>query len=176
MDLMNYILTAMVSWVPVADHGYYEKQEETMVRYTDIATTIVDVAMDPENEPLFSGEDGRVKTALLMASVASSEGFFRKDVDTCKIGGDNGRAWGLWQTHAPKKKVCADRKVAATVALEMMKQSFTACKSLPLVDRMSVYTDGQCRTNWKRSRFKMDRAMKWFATHEYKEDTTELKN
>jgi len=168
--LVNYILTAMVSWVPVTDHSYYEKPETTMERYTDIANTIVDVAMDPENKPLFEGEDGRVKTALLIASVASSEGFFREDVDSCKIGGDNGKAWGLWQTHAPKKKVCASRKNAATIALGMMANSFAVCKAYPIMDRMSVYTDGRCQKNWKRSRYKMERAMSWYANNKFESE------
>jgi hypothetical protein len=163
--LANYIFAAMISWVPISDHSYYEKPEITTARYHDIANSIVEVALDPEQEPLFAEEDGRIKTALLLASVASSEGFFRKDIDSCKIGGDHGLAWGLWQTHAPKKLVCSDRKAAIIIALNMMKQSFIACKKLPVLDRMSVYTDGQCHSNWFRSRYKMSRAINYLSNH-----------
>jgi hypothetical protein len=163
--LVSYIFAAMIYWVPMTDHAYYEKPEVTQARYTEIATTIAEVALDPNTVPLFEGDDGRVKTALLLASVASSEGFFRKDVDSCKVGGDNGLAWGLWQTHANKKKVCSDRKVAATIALDMMRNSLQSCKSFNLMDRMSVYTDGSCHANWQRSRFKMGRAITWYSKH-----------
>lgn len=163
--LATYIFAAMISWVPIDNHTFYEKPEITVARYHDIANSIVEVALDPEIEPLFAGEDGRIKTALLLASVASSEGFFRKDIDTCKIGGDHGLAWGLWQTHASKKLVCSNRKAAIIIALDMMRQSFTACKKFEVSDRMSVYTDGQCHANWKRSRFKMNRATSYLSNH-----------
>lgn len=175
--LVSYILAAMMSWVPTTDHAFTgEKPEVTLARYTDIATTIAEVAMDPNNIPLFDGDSGRIQTALLLASVASSEGFFRKDVDTCKIGGDNGLAWGLWQTHANKKMVCSDRKVAAVIALNMMRNSFVTCKTYPLMDRMSVYTDGSCHANWGRSRFKMSRAVSWYSKHKPEPELIALEN
>lgn len=163
--LANYIFAAMIFWVPVSDHSYYEKPEITIARYHDIATSIAESALDSEQDPLFTEEDGRIKTALLLASVASSEGFFREDIDSCKKGGDNGLAWGLWQTHASKKLVCSSRKEAIGIALKMMRQSFVSCKNLSVLDRMSVYTDGQCHSNWKRSRFKMSRAINYLNTH-----------
>lgn len=163
---VSYILAAMVSWVPISDHAYYEKAEITTARYNEIATTIVEATMDPNRAPLFEGDDGRIKTALLMASIASSEGFFRKDIDTCTKGGDNGLAWGLWQTHANKKIVCSNRAAAINIALDMVKNSMTTCQGLPLLDRMSVYTDGACHINWSRSRFKMHRAMSWHTKHQ----------
>ena len=173
--LVSYILAAMIYWVPMTDHAYTgEKPEVTLARYNEIATTIIEVAMDPNRQPLFEGDDGRIKTALLLASVASSEGFFRKDVDSCKVGGDNGLAWGLWQTHASKKKVCSSRTEAAIIALDMMRASFASCKSVPLLDRMSGYTDGQCHANWQRSRFKMSRAISWYSKHKPESISPEL--
>jgi hypothetical protein len=173
--LSNYIFAAMVSWVPVSDHAYYEKQEETIARYHDIANTIAEVALDPTREPMFAGDDDEIKTALLLASIASSESFFRKSVDDCKVSGDNNLAWGLWQTHASKKLVCSNRKAAAIVALDMAKDSLNSCKSFPLLDRMSVYTDGSCHVNWNRSRQKMGRAIEYFKNNklELKYETSE---
>jgi hypothetical protein len=160
---VNYVLSAMMYWVPITDHAYYEDNDITLSRYTEIATTIVEVSMDPNNKPLFDEDDGRIKTALLLASVASSESSFKQKVDSCEIGGDHGLAWGLWQTHADKKQVCSSRTIAANIALEMMRTSLTKCKKYPLMDRMSIYTDGRCHTNWQRSHLKMYRLVSWYS-------------
>lgn len=163
MDMLTgYIVAAMMSWVPISNHATYETAEETMNRYVDIATTISTVAMDPEKEPLYAGDDGRLRTALLLASVASSESHFRKSVDTCQISGDKGLAWGLWQTHASKDRVCNDRVEAATIALKMMRYSISHCKNYNVLDRLSIYTRGRCRSNAKHSRLKMTRAHNWY--------------
>jgi hypothetical protein len=163
--LATYIFTAMASWVPISDHTYYEKPEITTVRYHEIANTIAEVALEPETKPIFEGDDGRIKTALILASIASSEGFFRQDVDNCKVGGDNNQAWGLWQTHASKKQVCSSRTVAAHIALDMIHTSFMECKNFKVMDRLSIYTDGKCHDNWGRSRYKMFRAMDYLSKH-----------
>lgn len=168
--LTNYILAAMISWVPLNQHNHLEEEEVTSQRYHDIAETIAEVSLDPTLEPLFEGEDGRVKTALLLASVASSESNFQNDVDTCHRGGDLGLAWGLWQTHAPKILVCSDRKVAVKIALEMMRYSFQHCHHLALDDRMSIYTDGKCHKNWRRSKFKVNRAISYINSNSFQYD------
>jgi hypothetical protein len=90
----KYIYAAMVSWVPLTnqyerDHvghwlhtptGLYvqENQEEAQARYEAIAEDVVDVAFDDANPPIFSGDDGRLKTALQLAGIASYEGHFWK--------------------------------------------------------------------------------------------------
>lgn len=162
---INYVLAAMIAWYPISNHTFYEKVEITTARYLSIATTIAQASIDPKREPLFAGPDGRVKEALLLASVAASESGFRDDVDTCKRNGDGGLAFTLWQLHAKKDVVCANREAGAGVALDIMRTSFTMCKSFELVDRMSGYTDGTCHANWQRSRYKMVRAINWYAAH-----------
>ncbi len=161
--LANYVMIAMMAWVPLSDHAYYEKEEQTLERYQDIAFTIAEVAS--ERDPLFQGENGVIKTALLLASIASTEGVFRKDVDTCKVGGDFGMAWGLWQTHYSKYLTCSDRKVAANIAFDMIEDSFKWCKRYPMLDHLAIYTDGKCSRNQQRSRFRMSRALDWYEKH-----------
>ena len=100
-----------------------------------------------------------------MAAIASYESSFKKDVDSCKESGDHGRAWGIWQTHSNKSKTCSDRKVAISIALNMIDRSFRFCKKQNLSDKLSIYTDGSCKDNWYRSRSRIDRALSWHKKH-----------
>lgn len=126
----KYLVAAMISWVPFSNQiqrasdgswlhdksGLYLKEDETDVRqrYESIADDIVDVAYDDALKPLFTGEEGRLKTALMLTAMPSLEGGFHKWVDdgTCntrtfqthmqaqgKMECDGGLAWSLWQLH-----------------------------------------------------------------------------
>jgi hypothetical protein len=159
--LASYLLTAMNNWVPQSDLSFYEKASDTDTRYMNIALAIAEAALDPSNEPLFDGEDGRVKTALVLASTASWESGYNKRVMLCKKVGDNGQAFGLWQTHSGRKKTCGDIKAAAVIAMEMIRTSMTACKSLPLKYQMAAYTNGHCCRS-SHSADRMGRGLKWF--------------
>lgn len=168
LSLVLYLTAAMASWVPMTDHGYYEKLEDTQARYSAIATTIAVAVLDENQTPIFNDEDdqiNRVKTGLLLASIAGYESFYKKDVDSCKVGGDNGLAWGIWQTHSNKKKTCEDRRAAVSIAMDMIHNSFNHCRNRNINDRLSVYTDGTCHTNWRRSRSRVERALSWHKKH-----------
>jgi hypothetical protein len=100
--LTAYLVTAMMSWMPVRNHQFRERPEATAARYESIAADVAAIVLDPSEPPIFQGDDGRVKTALLVSSVAFWESAFRVDVDsgTCKPPEcDNGHAYSLWQLH-----------------------------------------------------------------------------
>jgi len=110
-QLIQFILTAILSWVPVGNlTPYGETEDEVKARYHSIAEDIVMVAMDASEPSVFSHADGRVKTALLHAAIASMETGFQKFVDdgSCnksdyhadRRGDCDGRhAFTLWQIH-----------------------------------------------------------------------------
>jgi len=56
--LIAYLLAAIVTWSPPADHDYYERREETLERYASIAGDVAAVALDPAEAPLFGGPRG----------------------------------------------------------------------------------------------------------------------
>lgn len=167
--LGSYILTFMIAKVPLEQHAYYERLEVTQARYESIAEDIATVSLE---SPLYDDDEDGEKTGTTIASVASLESFFRAEVDSCKIGGDKDKegryqAWTLWQLHANKNKVCENRLAGARVAREMMRASFKHCSSLPLLDRLGVYTDGFCKKNWDRSRNRIKRAVDWVKSHPF---------
>lgn len=125
-QLVTYILAAMTSWVPLRnqydrahdgkwlhdDHGLYvqESEDKARSRYEQTAREIVSVAYDELNAPLFKGEDGRLKTALVLASIASFEGGYHEWVENgdCNTPEwkknhphecDGGIAFTNWQIH-----------------------------------------------------------------------------
>lgn len=159
--LASYLLSAMTSWVPLSNHSYYEKQKETLLRYADLAITMATAVSDSNRVPVFEGEDGRTKTGLLMASIASTESGYVRSAVTCKIGGDNGIAWGAWQTHTDKAKTCASLSNAVGMALNYVEISFNWCKNGNSLDKLSGYTDGRCRRS-NQSRRKISRALRWY--------------
>jgi hypothetical protein len=128
----KYIYAAMVAWIPLSNHyerdaigrplhtaqGYYKQEDQTEVRarYESIASDIVDVAYDDTLKPMFTGEDGRLKSALTLAGTGSMEGVYQKWVENgdCNTAAfqarehevhpgheacDGGAAWSIFQIH-----------------------------------------------------------------------------
>lgn len=171
--LATYIFSAMISWVPISNHTFTgESVEDITARYELIAETVEKAALDPNREPLIEGEDGRIKTALLLASVASFESQFGRDVVSCRRIGDNGVAYGPWQTHiynrAQARKACTDLSVMISIAYDMMKSSFDHCQRVELADKLTIYTSGGYCTHERgeASRFRINRAMFYFNKHQ----------
>lgn len=159
------IYAAMTQWVPL-HHHIHESPDVTVARYRAIASDIASVALDPDEKPAMGGERARERTALLLASIASLESFYRADVDSCRRTGDQGLAKSLFQVHGPRTKLCWDRQEAVRQALRWVRWSFSACRRLPLGDRLSGYAVGRCEPNEK-SRHRVQRAVAWWREHPY---------
>lgn len=153
--LETWLFFAMSAWVPMSP--------DLSDHYAAIATDIAEVAHEA---PLYDGEDGIAKTALLMASIASFESFYRKDVDSLKVKGDNGAALCIMQVHPRPGEDLSDRKSCLRVALMRMHESFSMCRSLPLEDRLSAYTRGTCAKD-KSSEYRVSRAVRYWKAHPY---------
>lgn len=76
--LVLWLVQAMLAWVPPEASELGPEAN----RYARIAWTALDVAMDPDEPPLFQGPNGRAFTALQLLAVASFESQFRKDVQS----------------------------------------------------------------------------------------------
>lgn len=161
--LAAYVLAAILSWSPVAVHASYEHASATEARLTSIAVDIADVAAT--EPPLFAGDDGRARTAILLAAVASYEsGRFDGRVQSCERRGDHGHALGLWQVHASWAESCTTVREAARVALGRMRESFAAC--LPTgAPALAAYASGDCRHGWLAAGRRWERAAEWMKTH-----------
>lgn len=109
-------METMIAWIVglmllVAPHPrvtYAEAQETTVERaerFNAIAKDVLAVTMDPTEKPLFGGKVGRIKTTMVLLSIALYESAYRKDVDL-GLGkhakGDSGRSWCMMQMQMGK--------------------------------------------------------------------------
>lgn len=166
--MASWLLGAMVAWSPPEGH-IKEGADAARARYDSIAHDLAAVVMDPAEAPLFEGETGRAQTALLLASVASSESDFRKDVDTGKLRGDSGRSWCVLQIQVFGKTpqqwtgqdLIEDRKRCFRAGLSVLRESFKKCHGMPIEYRMSAYTSGSC---WEEplSKYRTRRALSFW--------------
>lgn len=185
MSLLSYMLAAMISWVPLNSHAYYEPVAQTEARYRAIAEDVLEASA---YNPIFanaseSKQDGAARTALLTLSWAGLESFYVKRIDECHpLKGEsdsdangNPTAWSLWQMHIERGRmakvlICESRKAAVSAFLVWMKDSFSSCRALSLGDRGSLYAAGKCGENPK-SRHRILRAIAWAKEHPFPTST-----
>jgi hypothetical protein len=171
--LASYILAFMVAKYPVENHRFLGVTDEyTTARYETIAADIADVALDPDEPPVFRSKlitekrardlDGRVKTAVLMASVARFEsGGYREDVDTLVKKGDNGHAVCLLQLHLWPGEVVTDRASCLRAGMRHLRASYKDCHDL------SGYTVGHCVEHEPQADKRSGMAAEWVKAHPF---------
>ena len=107
----------------------------TLLR-TELASAIVSVTDDPQEQ-------------RQLAKIARYESSLRRDVADCRLLGKAGER-GAWQIRArgakERDRLCVSFADDARIALERIRESTRACRSLPPDERLSVYTRGSCRS------------------------------
>jgi hypothetical protein len=182
--LVTYLLSAMMAWAPLAEHDYYAPEYETEERYNAIAHDLAEVALDPNEPPLFGGPQGREQTAMLMAAIAFYEsGGYRRDVDLgvgARSRGDSGKSWCLMQINIGAgmtrerwtgRELVEDRHKCFHAGLARIRESFALCRYMPLADRLTGYTKGRCERNEPLAHRRMGLAMNFWAAHPYDDES-----
>lgn len=101
--MLAFIVALMLAVAPHPRVTYPEAQEtpaERTERFNAIAKDVLAVTMDPTEKPLFGGKVGRIKTTMVLLSIALYESAYRKDVDFGQgkhARGDSGRSWCMMQ-------------------------------------------------------------------------------
>jgi hypothetical protein len=167
--LAAYLLAAMTAWYPAKTHDFTKvPREDTQHRYEQIANDLASVAMDPNEEPLFSGETGRAQTALVMLSFAGYEsGGFAQDVDTLRRKGDGGLGVCLMQVHPPYANRVVDRLSCFHEGLRALHDSWAMCKAGTTADRLTGYTVGHCEAGERGAWIRVSRATRWWTAHAF---------
>jgi hypothetical protein len=171
MSFQAAVLTLLLTHAPPGRHAR-ESAEAGWVRYDSIARDAIAVALS--EPPIYSGARGRERTVALMLAVAMHESALRLDVDDGTTRGDDGRSWCLGQINIGAGTVdgwsgpdlVADRRKCFTVMHRMLRQSLSACRALPVAERLSSYTAGTCTSagGRKASRIRMATADRFAAT------------
>jgi hypothetical protein len=174
----QWIVTFISKNAPPGRPTYFkyagETREEALIRYGEIAESLLDVIYDPEIKPMFAGSHGRARTVSLLLGVMLWETGFRRDVDF-GLGkyarGDNGRSWCLMQINLGKGKTASgytgqelvsNRRLCFSEGLKSIRGSFSACRGLPLEYRLSAYASGSCDKGRDKSKQRVGTGMQWY--------------
>lgn len=184
--LSKYLYAAMAAWVPLGQHAYYESEESTKARYESIADDYAAVALDPDEPPLYKGDEdrARVQTALTLAAFGSYESFFNAEVDDGRKRGDHGTAYCLmqvrpirgifldgtkygWAVHKTKewREENADRILKGPDLLTDRKVCFTVALHMLRTDGIYGYT-GEAKGG-KKAEARLNRAKRWLSEHPF---------
>jgi len=157
-----FLVAYMASVVPPSDH-WREKREVTEARYMDVGFTIAEVALEDDEVPFVPNDETRVKSALVIASIAAHESYLRADVMDCSVTGPRG-ALTTYQFELPRSEVCKSLYEDTKRAFVYARESFEECRRLPIGDRLALYTTGKCRRN-RESRMRVLRAITYWTHH-----------
>lgn len=158
MSLTAFLLATMIAWrAPLlADLPFYE----------EVAHDVADVAQDPNEAPLFEGDQGRERTALLLLGIAYYEsGGFARDVDEDRRRGDAGKSHCLMQVQLRPGESLPNRTACIRIALARTRESFALCQRMQAADRLGGYVRGHCRANDPEARRRWRKAVDWWTAH-----------
>ncbi len=156
--LVAWLTSIMVLAVPPRLQHLEETEAAAVVRYQAIAHDLHSVVWDPDAR-LPDGM-GRHRTAVLLLSIMVSESGLQKAVDEGRRRG-GGVDTCLLQVRPSNRnhaEELRDRRTCIREGLRLVRQSFSACRSLPFADRLSAYTSGSCHRGRKASRVRIDQA------------------
>jgi hypothetical protein len=180
-SLVAWMVGIMMSTAPPGrafPAEFVETKEDGAQRYAAIARSIAQVALDPNEEPVFGGELGRVRTAALLLSISYFESGWRNDVDLGLGGrarGDAGRSWCLMQVMVGNGRTAegwtgldlvASRERCMRAGLHLVRRSTQACRGRPVDQWLNAYASGRCEAGVPESRARMSKAKRWFSTYE----------
>jgi len=115
--------------------------------------TAIAIGDASESNPLFSGQNGIVKTAAVLISLA----WFESRFDPNALG-DKGKSHGLFQQQGMGD--LSDPKVATVVALQQIKISFRICSNKRIEEKLGWYAAGgpDCERGLVQSKHRMLKA------------------
>ncbi len=124
MLVVLFILAAMNSLAPGRDH-------------TELGGAIARVVLD--GKPLFAGDETRIRSAAFLIAVAMRESSLKNDAV-----GDNGHSVCAMQIYDGPRSYLTDADACVRRGVEMIRESFAACRSLPIEERLALYARGKC--------------------------------
>lgn len=165
-DAFTWLLNATLSWQePYAIRGGKEgvppeTRAQHMERRRAIVRDVLRVAMDSSEQPLFDGDDGRLRTALFMLAIMRFESSYDLRVDRFHCAAmpkgycDGGAAWCMGQVHTGPSGYTAegwtgpqllkDRTKCARAQLHILQACLRMCAGPVTWQSFSPYASGTC--------------------------------
>jgi hypothetical protein len=178
--LASWLLGVMISTAEPGRSRFPKEARETLeegrARYAAIARTIADVALDPEEPPVFTGERARERTAALLLSIAFHESGWRRDVDL-GLGPQargGGRYYCIMQVAVDRGKKASgwtgpelieNRSRCVRAALDILQRAKSSCRAQGPDAWMRIYTSGRCTHGRKSADARLSTARRWLGAH-----------
>lgn len=151
MNLESFIL-AFILWMdPLVKHIEHEDPSARLERLKAISADMAEVCQDPKEAPVFDGDSGRIKTCMLLASIAYNESGFKLSVDNGTDRGDGGRSVCIMQVqHGQNGKMkytasdLLDRKTCIRAGLKVLRASKCNDGS-DMANMLRGYVNGSCK-------------------------------
>jgi hypothetical protein len=151
MSLESFIL-AFILWLdPLVKHTSHEDPSVRLERLKAIAADMATVCQDPEESPVFEGNNARVKTCMLLTSIAYNESGFLESVDIGKNRGDGGKSVCIMQVQQGQDgdlhytaEQLADRKTCIRAGLKILRRS-KCNKGTNVSEMLKGYVSGTCK-------------------------------
>lgn len=157
-------MNTLASWLVA--YMMSKSAEHPVSYYAEIARDIV--AVVKEEPPLFKGPDGKVKTALVLATTMWYEGGFSPRIDhqesrhsaVClmQVNVGRGLTWEGWTA----RQLLGDRRKCLVAGLHIAQKSFELCQHLPEQDRLRAYASGSCKKGKRQSRQRITEMYRWY--------------
>lgn len=178
MTLSAYLLTAMLAWAP-GEHRGDASATAMVARYQSIADDVANISLEPTEPPLYAGDNGRARTALILLELAWWESGFLRRVDVGKCLRDEcdyGAAFSLWQLQ-PKNGITfegtgflyASMRSADWIATHPG-EVYTGedlVKNRALAVRVALHMARAGLGNWSTAKWAVPHARKWWSEHPY---------
>lgn len=180
--LAGWMMSILVTLSPLDRKIYHSNDVETPIekkeRLEMISKDIIEIVFDDNERPLFDGPQGRLKSAVYVATWSSHEsGGFRKGVDVGLSRGDKGSSWCMMQLHIGKGKTAEgwtgedlvnDRKKCIRAGYHLMRQSMGQCRKMNERNAMAAYASGRCNVGITISQKRYDHMMRVYNQHPFK--------
>lgn len=149
MDLSSFMLAAILFIDPMHHHWADEDPTVRLDRISSMASDFAEVCQDPSETPVFDGPDGRIKTCVLLASIAKNEsGNFKDSIDKGDERGDGGHSVCIMQINLTGNKnytedeLLGDRKKCIRAGLHTLRNS--SCHKTDIGEMLRSYVSGSC--------------------------------
>ena len=178
--LASWLLGVMVATAEPGRSRFPKEARETAedgrARYAAIARAIADVALDPAEPPVFTGDRARERTAALLLSIAFHESGWRRDVDL-GLGPEargGGRYYCIMQVAVDRGKKASgftgpqlvdNRASCVRAALDILQRAQGACRGQGPDAWMRIYTSGRCTRGRKSADARLATARRWITAH-----------
>lgn len=179
--LATWLLGVMLAATPPGKSRFpaesVESEADGRARYEQIAGALAEIALDPEEKPVFDGARGRERTAALVLAIARHESGFRRDVDLglARHANGGGPYFCMMQVSVKGRTpegwtgadLTSDRRRCFRAGLHILQHARGSCRAEGPEAWLRLYTGGTCDRGRQAAEQRMATYKEWLAQHPF---------